>query len=113
MKIGTVSQQTGLGIHTIRYYEKQGLIRNPLKDESGHRDYSNDDVDILNWIACMKNSGMSLNRIKQYTEAFYAKDKVQCIDMLQEHLQHLSTQQDNIAHYIAVTKSKIQRFKTS
>ncbi|WP_202862878.1 MerR family DNA-binding transcriptional regulator [Microbulbifer sp. A4B17] len=37
MKIGQVSEQTGLSAHTIRFYEKQGLICRVKKDSSGHR----------------------------------------------------------------------------
>ncbi len=48
MKIGAVSDKTGLGIHTIRYYEKQGLVIQPKKDASGHRSYTSTDVDVLN-----------------------------------------------------------------
>lgn len=113
MKIGTVSEQTSLSIHTIRYYEKQGLIKKPVKDVSGHRAYTADDVEVLNWVSCMKNSGMSLNRIKEYTDAFYSNDKLSCIAMLETHLQHLLEQQANINHYIDVTRDKIKRFKTS
>lgn len=113
MKIGTVSSETGLGIHTIRYYEKQGLIQKPIKDISGHRAYAHKDVEVLNWISCMKNSGMSLNKIKQYTEAFYSDDKQACIELLQEHLAHLTVQQQNIEHYVEVTKNKINRFKNA
>lgn len=89
MKIGCVSEKNGLGIHTIRYYEKQGLLRKPEKDNSGHRAYDAKDVDILNWIVCMKNSGMSLSRIKAYTKAFYDDDHAVCVAYLEDHLKHL------------------------
>ena len=113
MKIGSVSRQTGLGIHTIRYYEKQGLIRRPLKDSSGHRYYDASDVEILGWIACMKHSGMSLTKIKKYAKGFYDKDSAICIALLQEHLGHLFLQHQSIDHYIAVTQDKISRFKSA
>jgi len=113
MKIGTVSEKTGLGIHTIRYYEKQGLLHKAGKDTRGHRVYQDKDVDLLNWISCMKNSGMSLNKIKHYTQAFYDNDNSACIAFLQEHLAHLLHQQQSIEHYIEVTKNKIERFKKS
>ena len=113
MKIGIVSEQTGLGIHTIRYYEKQGLIKMPEKDDSGHRAYVPRDVEILNWISCMKSPGMSLNKIKQYTKAFYADDSATCSILLEEHLQHLFSQKERTDHYIEVTKSKIIKFKSA
>jgi len=113
MKIGTVSEQTGLGIHTIRFYEKQGLIKIPEKDGSGHRVYAPRDVEVLNWISCMKSSGMSLNKIRQYTKAFYSDDSATCTTLLEEHLQHLFHQQERTHHYIEVTKSKIIKFKSA
>ena len=113
MKIGAVSQQTGLGIHTIRFYETQGLIIKPNKDISGHRNYSTQDIELLNWIACMKNSGMPLNLIRQYSQAFYQQDNQACLRILSEHLKHLTQQQLDIEHYLEVTQSKITRLKKS
>ena len=111
MKIGRVSKQTGLGIHTIRYYEKQGLINKPTKDASGHRNYSANDIDLLNWIACMKHSGMPLRQIRQYVTAFYNHDDKTRLALLQMHLDYLAKQQLDIDHYIKVTQNKINKLK--
>ena len=113
MKIGTVSEKTGLGIDTIRYYEKQGLIKKPDKDESGHRVYAEKDIELLNWVSCMKNSGMSLNKIKAYTTAFYGEDHSTCEVLLEEHLKHLYAQRERTNHFIEVTQSKIARYKNT
>ena len=111
MKIGRVSEQTGLGIHAIRYYEKQGLINKPRKDASGHREYTANDVDLLNWIACMKHSGMPLTQIQQYVTAFYHHDDKTRLVLLQTHLAHLAKQRLDIDHYIEVTQHKIKQLK--
>lgn len=111
MKIGTVSRSTGLSIHTIRYYEKQGLLKKPEKDSSGHRAYDAKDVTILNWISCMKGSGMSLAKIKAYTKGFYEDDYAVCIKFLDDHLEHLYRQREKVDHYIEVTRDKIARFE--
>jgi MerR family transcriptional regulator, aldehyde-responsive regulator len=111
MKIGLVSENTGLSVYAIRYYEKQGLIRQPQKDSSGHRSYSGKDVELLNWVLCMKNAGMSLTKIRLYATAFYHDDDQQCLSLLEEHLQKLTQQQQDLHHYLSVTASKIQRFK--
>ena len=86
MKIGEVSEETGLSIHTIRYYEKQGLVGKPKKDTSGHRIFSLKDIELLDWISCMKNSGMSLSKIRRYSNAFYSDDTAVCLTLLTEHL---------------------------
>ena len=113
MKIGAVSEQTGLSTHTIRYYEKLGLINKATKDSSGHRVYSLKGIELLNWIACLKKSGMSLSKINTYV-AGYNEDNVDVvIEILEEHLKKLHTQQQDIAHYIEVTADKINRLKSA
>jgi DNA-binding transcriptional MerR regulator len=112
VKIGAVSKETGLGIHTIRYYEKQGLIKTLIKDVSGHRIYNLKDVELLNWINCMKKSGMPLSRIQEYSKAFYGGNINTCLTLLQDHLQHLDKQQQDLRHYIDVTEDKISSIKS-
>lgn len=107
MKIADVSQQTGLSTHTIRYYEKQGLVAVTSKDSSGHRSFSVKDVELLNWVACLKKSGMSLNQIRSYSTAFQQGNTAQARSILQLHLQKLLQQQQDVAHYINVTEAKI------
>ena len=113
MKIGAVSEHTGLSVHAIRYYEKQALLRAPVKDASGHRQYSSKDVELLDWILCMKNSGMSLNRIRQYAQAFYQDDAAKCLALLQEHQQKLQQQHQDVLHYLDVTGRKIKKAATT
>ena len=105
MKIAPVSKITRLSAHTIRYYEKLGLVKGPSKDTSGHRNYSAEQVDLLNWIACLKKSGMTLQRIQEYVEASQSDLSIQ---ILNEHLSNLYQQKHDIDHYIDVTQRKIR-----
>jgi DNA-binding transcriptional MerR regulator len=109
MKIAAVSQQTGLSTYTIRYYEKQGLIAKTSKDGSGHRHYTDNEVELLNWVSCLKKSGMSLNKIRSYSQACQQGEQAQAKLILQQHLQKLLQQQQDIAHHIEVTAAKILR----
>ncbi len=43
MKIGELTQRTGISVRMLRYYEGQGLL-NPHRRESGYREYSENDV---------------------------------------------------------------------
>lgn len=113
MKIGVLSQRTNLSTHTIRYYEKLGLIKAAQKDASGHRTYSGKDVELVNWIACLKNSGMTLENIQQYIHAFNENDNRTLSAMLQIHLEKLKEQQNHIIHYIAVTQRKIDNLENA
>ena len=63
--IGQVSKKTGLGVHTLRYYEKEGLLPFVSKTSSGLRTYSDNDLGWIKMIECLKATGMPLTGIKQ------------------------------------------------
>ena len=63
MKIGELSRESGLSTHTIRYYEKIGLFHKAKKDDSGHRQYDSADLDLVNWVTCLKES---LNNLAEF-----------------------------------------------
>lgn len=66
MKIGEVAKLTGLTEHTLRFYEKAGLLVNVAKRNGGIRDYGPRDIDALGVIECLKKTGMPLADIKQF-----------------------------------------------
>ncbi len=111
MKIGQLSEQSGLSAHTIRYYEKMGLIEKPQKDGSGHRHYESGDLELINWVSCLKKSGMSLQKIREYTAAFHGDNDEILVDILTLHLDKLRAQQEDIEHYLDVTSEKLSRLK--
>lgn len=65
LKIGEVSRQTGIGIETLRFYEKSGLLDKPARTYSGYRMYSSDVLDRLSFIKRAQVLGFSLDEIKK------------------------------------------------
>lgn len=63
MKIGEVAQKAGINIETIRYYERKGIIKRPIKPETGYREYSEDVVAIIKFIKNAQRLGFSLSEI--------------------------------------------------
>lgn len=66
MTIQEVSNSTGLSKHTLRYYEKLGLIGPVKKGQSNYREYSKKDLNRIEFIINMRNAGMSLVNLKEY-----------------------------------------------
>ena len=64
--IREVSEKTGLSAHTLRYYEKEGLIDGVERSGGGFRQYSDEDLECLGLIRCLKNTGMSLQEILRF-----------------------------------------------
>lgn len=62
--IGEFSKATGLGIHTLRYYEHENLII-PLRNSSNRRRYSEKDIAWIAFIKRLKATGMPIKEIKK------------------------------------------------
>jgi len=65
MRIGKVAKQVGITVEAIRFYEKQGLIKAPGRNQSGYRDYPEDVVLHVSFIKRAKELGFSLKEIKE------------------------------------------------
>ena len=65
LTIGQVAQKTGLGIETIRFYERKGLIDEPSRKESGYRQYDMGIIDRLLFIQQAKSLGFTLAEINE------------------------------------------------
>ncbi len=63
--IGALSEQTGVKIETIRYYEREGLLPSPPRTSGGHRSYSEDHLKRLTFIRRSRELGFSMAEIRE------------------------------------------------
>ena len=62
-----VVNRTGLSEHTLRYYEHIGLLDKVERDRSsGHRRYTEDDLRMIEAMACLRATGMSIDDMRKY-----------------------------------------------
>lgn len=66
--IAEVAEQTGLTAHTLRYYERAGLLDPPERDWNGHRRYSERDVGMLRLLTRLRATGMTIAEMRRYAE---------------------------------------------
>jgi DNA-binding transcriptional MerR regulator len=66
--IAEVAEKTHLTPHTLRYYEKEGLLPFVDRSDSGNRDFKDKDLEWLELICCLKNTGMPIKQIKEYIQ---------------------------------------------
>ena len=65
LSIGQVARQTGVGVETVRFYERRGLLEKPPRKESGYRQYPPEAILRLRFIKKAKEVGFSLKEIKE------------------------------------------------
>ena len=63
LTIGKVAKAAGLGVETVRFYERQGLIAEPARSESGYRQYRPEAIRRLRFIVRAKALGFTLQEI--------------------------------------------------
>lgn len=72
MKIGEIARRSGIGIETIRYYERERLLQEPERRPSGYRQYEESVLARLEYIGRAKALGFTLAEIRELLELSYA-----------------------------------------
>lgn len=68
LRIGEVSERTGVSRHALRYYEREGVLPEPPRTPSGYRIYPADTVDRLAFVKKAQALGLSLADVKDILE---------------------------------------------
>lgn len=118
--IKQVAEKTQLSAHVLRYYEKEGLLAHVNRSQSGIRHYTEDDLEWLGLICCLKNTGMSIKQIKAFVDlsAQGKKTLKQRCDMLREHkcaveaqIQQMNLHLDKVSHKIACFSEQYEQYQ--
>ncbi len=72
--IGEVAEITKLTTHTLRYYDKFGLLPRVKKNSAGLRRFTDDDLNWINILECLKSTGLKLKDIKHYIDLLQKGD---------------------------------------
>lgn len=93
-KIGELAEKTGCRVVTIRYYEKEGLLRKPERGENNYRLYHSADVERLAFIMHCRRHAIRLDDIKALL-AYRDRPFRNCRwvgDILDSHIRHVGKQ---------------------
>ncbi len=119
--IGEFSKRTGLGIHTLRYYEKEQLLT-PTRNAANRRRYSDQDIPWVEFILRLKATGMPIREIKRYAALRREGDETlsQRMELLMGHREALDEQireleghREKLEEKIAFYQQEILRYEKS
>ncbi len=77
MTIGTLARKAGVGVETLRFYERKGLLPEPPRSFSGYRQYPGEAVARVRFIRRAKELGFTLREIRELLE-LRADETVTC-----------------------------------
>jgi DNA-binding transcriptional MerR regulator len=112
LSIGVVADASGLSVHSLRYYESEGLIPEVARDEAGHRRYRAEHVPWLGLLERLRVSGMSIARMRQYVDlAVRGDDTVLARKaLLEEHEADLRKRIAELEDCRAIIRAKIDLY---
>lgn len=112
LTIAEVAERTGLTRHTLRYYERDGLMLGVDRAGSGHRRYSERDLDWLEMITKLRATGMPIREVRRYAELVRAGDgnEEERLALLRTHRRRVQAQLDTMTAYLGAIDMKISYY---
>src|SRR5262245_55750039 len=113
LTVKEASEFTGLTAHTLRYYERIGLIEPVARNVGGHRRYAQNDLEHLIFLHCLRDSGMSIQGMQQYaTLASQGRVTLDSrLDLLEAHRHEVQARIHELEDKLGIIQAKIKRFR--
>jgi DNA-binding transcriptional MerR regulator len=112
LTIQQAADRTGLGVHTLRYYERIGLISPVDRASNGHRRYSEDDIGWIIFLMRLRSTGMPISTMKQYADLQRQGDATSAerLALLKEHRRTVKQRIQELTEYLEVIEHKIDYY---
>lgn len=112
MKIGTLAKKVGLTPHTLRYYERIGLLPPVYRDSGGQRDYDEATLQRLVFLGKMRTTGMPLRQMRRYVSLVASGDNTigERRALLEAHRDDVRARMLELERCLAVLDKKIEGY---
>lgn len=113
LSIKDISKLTGITAHTLRYYEKNGLIQAIARGSNGRRQYSANDLAWIRLLIRLRTTGMTIRQMQQYADLRRqgsATTKERRI-LLEAHKKKLAEQIERLQEHYEVINEKIEIYR--
>jgi len=110
LTITEAAERTGLTPHTLRYYERDGLMLSDVgRSASGHRRYTQEDLGWIDMLTRLRATGMPIRDVRRYAELVRADDGNEQVrlDMLRAHREQVLAQLAEVTEHLGAIDRKI------
>ncbi|MFN8191592.1 MAG: MerR family transcriptional regulator [Nocardioidaceae bacterium] len=108
--IAEAAERLGLTAHTLRYYERDGLMLEPVeRSTSGQRRYSDQDLEWVTLIARLRSTGMPIREVRRYTDLVRQGDGTEAerLTLLEEHREAVLARLAEVTDHLGAIDTKI------
>ncbi|WP_138495864.1 MerR family transcriptional regulator [Paenibacillus pinistramenti] len=112
--IQQISEMTGLSAHTLRYYEKIGLLTEISRDLSGYRQYSDKDLSWIQFLIRLQETGMKISGRVRFAELRSQGESTISSrrELLESHRDEVHAQISKLLQNLKAIEDKIEIYKT-
>ncbi len=110
--IKQAAEKMKLTSYTLRYYDKEGLLPFVERDNAGNRLFSENDIEWLGLICCLKNTGMPIKQIRRFIQNALEGDHTieSRVEMLLEHRNSVLRQMEDLNKNLEKINYKINYY---
>ena len=108
--IAEAAERSGLTAHTLRYYERDGLMLAPVdRSATGHRRYTEHDLTWIHLVTCLRGTGMPIRDVRRYAELVRAGDgnEQERLALLRAHRETVLAQLAEVTGHLGAIDRKI------
>lgn len=111
--IQSMAERCGMSTHTLRYYERVGLIQPIGRANNGHRRYTEGDAHWIHFLHCMRMTNMPIRTLQRYAELREQGDStsLERRRILEEHLAAIASQITALEHAHEILTFKIANYR--
>ena len=110
LSIAEAAEKTGLTAHTLRYYERDGLLLHTVeRAPSGHRRYTDDDLRWIEMVTRLRSTGMPIRDVRRYAALVRAGagNEAERLDLLKAHRERVERQLSEVTGHLRAIDHKI------
>ncbi len=113
LTIQQVAEATGLSVHTLRYYERIGLIHSIERAENTHRRYTQADIGWIAFLTKLRSTGMSIHLMQRYAELTREGDQTlaERVSLLKAHRRDVQAHMDEVLDHLSRISTKIDYYE--
>jgi DNA-binding transcriptional MerR regulator len=113
LTVAEAAREAGVSPHTLRYYERAGLLEPVERNGSGHRRFTSDEVAWVVVITRLRATGMPIRRIREYAELVWAGEgnERERLEIMEAHREQVLERLAEIQRHLELIDYKIDLYR--
>jgi DNA-binding transcriptional MerR regulator len=103
LTIAEAAQASGVSAHTLRYYEREGVLAPVTRAGNGHRRYGEPELDAIRFLTKLRSTGMPMRQVREYADLYRGGDGTH-----RERLALLEAHRESVREQLAATERNLE-----